>query len=578
MKNEKKPLDFTDRIRVIANVHDLITNRYSVELEFRDVKGGWVNELLPRSIIRSGVSALDELLDRGAHLPTVPGAGAQLASLLSVVPDRTYRITGKTGWHGKSFVLPDITIGPDADTLIHATRKSSKPFELPTQGKLDGWRDGLKDPCRASSHLTFGIGLAFAGPLLHVVGQDEGAIFYLAGESSTGKTLTELAAQSVIERAVRGELLTHDVSNRAIEEACAAHNDLMLVVEEIARRIASQAELRKQLRELAHKVVGGGGSRRSAKAKQDPDLADLRWRLMSLWSGERSLDSEFLGGARERGELVRLIEVAVPLRAKNGIFDRLKDARLPPAELAKMAEAAVRENYGHPIRKFIERLVSDPDAHTRRAIELVERFLQKAKAGSDPWTHRFATKFAVVYAATRLAAELEVAPWPKSHPLKCILRLYKQARELVVTPEEALERLLQQLSQNVSSSRFPEFRKGESLPDHGTRRAWGIRSKASDGTPFLGIHSNWFDDLVKPRHYAARVRKLLADGGYILFGKEGRHVRQIKVQGFGSAEKPYFVCVPLDRLPKSPSQNDSVPKAKFNSIAQKPKSKLVNRR
>jgi putative DNA primase/helicase len=547
---KKTPLDFTDRIRVVANVHDLDTNRYSVELEFRDVKGGWVNELLPRSIIRSGVSALDELLDRGAHLPTVPGAGAQLASLLSVVPDRTYRIIGKTGWHGKSFVLPDITIGPGADTLIHASRKSSKPFELPTQGNLDGWRDGLKDPCRASSYLTFGIGLAFAGPLLHVVGQDEGAIFYLAGESSTGKTLTELAAQSVIERAVRGELLTHDVSNRAIEEACAAHNDLMLVVEEIARRIASQAELRKQLRELAHKIVGGGGSRRSAKAKQDPDLADLRWRVMSLWSGERSLDPEFLGGARERGELVRLIEVAVPLRAKNGIFDRLKDARLPPAELAKMAEAAVRENYGRPIREFIERLVSDPDAHTRRAIELVERFLQKAKVGNDPWTHRFATKFAVVYAAARLAAELEVVPWPKRHPLKCILRLYKQARELVVTPEEALESLLEQLAKNTSSRRFPEFHKGDSLPARVTRRAWGIRSKARDGRPFLAIHFNRFDNLVKPAHHAARVCKLLADGGYTVSGKEGRHVRQIKVQGFGSAEKPYFVCVRLDRLPE----------------------------
>lgn len=27
-------------------------------------------------------------------------------------------------------------------------------------------------------------------------------------------------------------------------------------------------------------------------------------------------------------------------------------------------------------------------------------------------------------------------------------------------------------------------------------------------------------------------------------------VRQIKVRGFGSAEKPYFVCVRLDRLPE----------------------------
>jgi hypothetical protein len=548
-----KPLDFSECIRVIANVHDLDTNRYSIELEFRDVRGNWSRDLLPRNFIRSGVSALDALLDRGAQLPTGAGAGAQLASLLSVVPRRTYEITGKTGWHNKSFVLPDITIGPEADTLIHASRKSAKPVGVHVQGTLDAWVDGLKEPCRASSYLTFGIGVAFAGPLLHLVGQDEGAIFYLAGESSTGKTLTELAAQSVIERAVRKELLTHDVTKRGIEEACAAHNDLMLVIEEIARHVASQAELRKQLRELAHKVVGGGGSRRSAKAKQDPDLADLWWRLMSLWSGENSLDPEFLGGARERGELVRLIEVAVPPTAKNGIFDRLKDAKLPPAELAKMAEAAVRENYGRPIRAFIERLVSDLDAHARRATELVAKFLQKAEVGSDPWTRRFAMKFAVVYAAARIAAEFKVAPWPKDYPLKCILRLYRRARALVTTPEEAVEHLLQLLAKNGSSHRFPEFQKGDSLPAHATRRAWGIRCKARNGTPFVAIHSDRFDDLVKPTHHAARVRKLLAERGHTVPGKEGRHVRQIKVQGFGSTEKPYFVCVRLDRLPKQDS-------------------------
>jgi putative DNA primase/helicase len=480
----------------------------------------------------------------------VPGAGAQLASLLSVVPDRTYRIIGKTGWHGKSFVLRDVTIGPDADTLIHASRKSSKPFELPIQGSLDGWLDGLKVPCRASSYLTFGIALAFAGPLLHLVGQDEGAIFYLAGESSTGKTLTELAAQSVIERAVRRELLTHDTTNRAIEEACAAHNDLMLAIEEIARMTGSQTELRKKFRELAHKIVGGGGSRRSAKAKQDPDLADLRWRLMSLWSGENALDPEFLGGARERGELVRLIEISVPKRAKNGIFDRVNSVELSSVQLAVQAEAAIRDNFGHPIRAFIDRLVSKPEVHAQRATKLMGKFLQKVQVGSDPWARRFAGKFAVVYAAARLAAEMGVAPWPKTHPHKCIVRLYRRARKLVTTPEEALNDLLLSLAKNASSShRFPEFKKGETSARL-TKAAWGIRSKARNGTQFLAIESSRLDRLVHPAHHAGAVRKLLVTGGYTVPGKEGRHVRQIKVQGFGSTEKPYFVCVRLDRLPK----------------------------
>jgi hypothetical protein len=79
---------------------------------------------------------------------------------------------------------------------------------------------------------------------------------------------------------------------------------------------------------------------------------------------------------------------------------------------------------------------------------------------------------------------------------------------------------------------------------------WRVRSKTRDGIQFLAIPSDRFDDLVHPRHHAAPVRRLLAEGGYRAPGKDGRGVRQIKVKGFGSTEKPYFVCVRLDRLPK----------------------------
>jgi hypothetical protein len=82
------------------------------------------------------------------------------------------------------------------------------------------------------------------------------------------------------------------------------------------------------------------------------------------------------------------------------------------------------------------------------------------------------------------------------------------------------------------------------------KAAWGVRSKARNGTQFLAVESSRLDRLVRPAHQAARVRKLLIAGGYTVPGKEGRHVRQIKVEGFGSTEKPYFVCVRLDRLPE----------------------------
>jgi hypothetical protein len=550
MKKKKTPLDFNDCVRVVANVHDLDTNRYSVELKFRNTKGEWSTVMLPRRITSSGHRALEELLDLGAKLPTGRGASAGLAEVIGIVPEHTYRTTAKTGWVGKSFVLRDVTIGPDADTLIHESRNSLNPPEPTTQGNLDRWLDGLREPCRASSYLTFGIGLAFAGPLLHLVVQDEGSIFYLAGKTTTGKTLTELAGLSAIERAVRNSLLTHDATDRKIEEDCAAHNDLLQVIDEISRMTGSKAECRAKVRRLAHKIAGGGGSRRSAKARQDVDLADLRWRLTCLWSGEYSLGAEFLGAERARGEIVRLIEIPVLKKKDNGIFDRLRSVQLSRNELAVQAEVAVKENFGHPIRAFIDRLVSKPEVHARRATELTERFLNEVGAGDDPWTRRFAGKFAVVYAAARLAAEFGVAPWPKRHPLKCVARLYRRARQLVATPEEALQDLLHRLAKDASSSdRFPEFRKGKK-PARLKKAAWGVCSKARDGTPFLAVESSGLDRLVHPAHHAGAVRKLLIAGGYTVPGKEGRHVRQIKVQGFGSTEKPYFVCIRLDQLPK----------------------------
>jgi hypothetical protein len=121
----------------------------------------------------------------------------------------------------------------------------------------------------------------------------------------------------------------------------------------------------------------------------------------------------------------------------------------------------------------------------------------------------------------------------------------------VATPEEALADLLHRLAANATSkSRFPVLKKGKTLLKSARKKAWGIRRKTS-GTPRnLAVHSKKLDKLVRPRRHAAVVRQLLAEGGYTLPGKEGRFVSQLKVKGFGSSAKPYFVRVRRDRLPQ----------------------------
>jgi hypothetical protein len=77
---KKTSVKLADCIRVIANVHDLDTNRYFVELDFQNTKNERIRAIVPRRITSSGHLALRELLDLGAKLPTGHGAGAELGS------------------------------------------------------------------------------------------------------------------------------------------------------------------------------------------------------------------------------------------------------------------------------------------------------------------------------------------------------------------------------------------------------------------------------------------------------------------------------------------------------------------
>ena len=99
-----------------------------------------------------------------------------------------------------------------------------------------------------------------------------------------------------------------------------------------------------------------------------------------MWSGEHPLDGRFLGEARKRGEMVRLIEIPVPKPKKGGIFDRMAGVELSTADLAKKVEDAVRANFGHPIRAFLQRLPDDPQTYTATSTSPSGEFVRKVGA------------------------------------------------------------------------------------------------------------------------------------------------------------------------------------------------------
>ena len=293
-------------------------------------------------------------------------------------------------------------------TTLPPTSRSPWPRESST---LAG---RLTRTCAASSFLTFGIAVGFAGPLLDVIREDEGVVFNLHGKSTSGKSLSGRGATSIYGRARKSDLVTYDITPRALEELCASRNDLIAVLDEQGRIEGTPVARSEKIRSIAFMMPSGVGQQRSEKATQDASLRNVSWRLFALTSGEKPLEDR---GGRQRveGEQVRHVDIKVPSGKRGGIFERLDGSssqrKRKAIKLAKQVEATIGEHYGVALRPYLERLVANRAEIQPRVREIVETFIARVGAASDGWEYRFASKFGLVLAGAVLASEWKVAPW-----------------------------------------------------------------------------------------------------------------------------------------------------------------------
>lgn len=533
-------------VRPLEIRHDVDTGEHHVLVEFRSVDGGWRQAVVRRGQIDDPRGAKRLLADLGADIPDdwldPLKAALQARGCLLV------RSTSVMGWHeGGTFLLPDGPIG----RLRTLRPMRPAPAELCTRGKVSTWRKGLRAPCAGSSYLTFAIAVGFAGCLLEPVGQEEGAVFHLFGESSTGKSLATLAAQSVIEKAGRSHMRSHDLTDRALEEEAAACNHSLLVLDETGRIEGTPARRLQRLQAIAYKLCGGQGRRRSQKAVADPTLRNVAFRIFGLSSGEEPLD----GGPQKRndGEQVRLIGIPIPRREDGGIFDHETSGE-QRGVLARQVEEAICAAYGVPVRRFLRKFLSDGKA-TSKAKAYAERFVAKVVPATTPFADRFARKFAVVYAAAMLAVDFGMAPWTKKQARLAIRMIHRRAWQIVRPPAVAADDLIATLRKQASDeARFPEVGQGEKVSSKAVRKLYGIRREVS-GRPVIALLRDRLDRFV-PAHQAKEVEAILADRGYLLPGKEpGRRVRQLRVQGLQPA-RPDFLLFDAEKvLQRSPEAN-----------------------
>jgi Domain of unknown function (DUF927) len=544
-------------IQITATVLDIDKIETFYEVTYKDLAGKTRLTRVPKELFQRVGSVVDLLIKAYADLPDDRLAAIEIVQqALDLKSPRKYTVTSRCGWHGESLVYPTRTFGPLANELRYDDFNCIDPAFGRLAGNICDWCEGLREPAKYSDFVIFVIAVIAASPLLALVGEDEGAVFHLHGtnrgpgeghrktKSSSGKSLVARIGASLIGSCRKNDLVSFAASSRGVEDFCHTHNHLGAVFDEEGRALASGSGPRIKARDMAYVVASGRGTFLSKKANRDPDLQNLTWLLFVLSTGEEPLDDARRAERRAEGAQVRMSPVPVPPGHRAGIFNRLQGTRrkkLKKAKrLARQLEKVIASNYGVAAPAFIEKLVAEKANLDVRIRKIVDKFVARVGADTDPWERRFATKYGLVLAGAILLSEFDIGPWSKKRARIAVTTIYRLARAACASNEEATTKLVRKLQGLVTAGkRFPLVKKGQKLPHKQRRRAWGVREKVANvGTVLLVPRSR----LHRLTHQSpSTIIASLAAAEVIHRGRDGKLTQQKQVKALGS-KRCRYVC------------------------------------
>ncbi|MEN3757368.1 DUF927 domain-containing protein [Aeromonas veronii] len=519
-------------IWVLAETSDEQGRGYGRLLEWLDSAGRSRQWAMPvRSLVpRNGDEVFAALLDAGLPFIELGHKRKLNAYLMSCQPDRRITCVERTGWHGRAYVLPQGSIGPDADgVILQTTGYAASDFT--ERGTLAEWQQGVAALAVGNSRLCFALSLAFAAPLLTLVGM-EGGGFHLKGESTDGKTTIMKAAASVYGNPDRYSQ-TWRATGNAIEGIASRRNDALLCLDELGELDGKEAG------QVAYMLANGQGKGRS---KQDGELRERKaWRLLFLSTGELSLEDHAAsaGQRTQAGMEVRTIQIPSDT-GHHGAFEWLHGME-SGRTFADTLKANSDSQHGSAFRTYAEALAGDLDAHSERLRGEIKRLAAElTPKGAGNQVGRAINRFALVAAAGELATRLGATGWPDGEALRAVrvcLKAWLAERGHLGNKEDAAT--LEQVRGFVTAHQYTRFADWFDT-SHRPANMVGYRKAESDGVSFFVLPPGWAE-ITKGRD-PKRAALLCLEAGYLLTGKDKRRLqRKARLPGMSGSVWAYLL-------------------------------------
>ena len=409
--DDGEPRAVCSRLEILARSRDEKGHNWGLLVKFDDPDGAEKLWNIPQSAMAGefGKEVLAPLVNMGLRLAgnrSGRNARNDLQSYLQGYDSsERVRLVTRLGWHGDAYLLPDQQIGESTERLHFYEAGAALP-PISQAGTLEQWQQQIGALCVGNHRLAFAVCIAFAGPLLHLLGQESGG-FHFHGVSSSGKSTTGRVACSVygppaFERSWRS-------TDNALESIAAAHSDGLLVLDEISQcdgRIVGETVY----------MLGNGTGKARANDRGQAGRQVQEWRLLFLSSGEYTLAQHMAEAHKElkAGMEIRMLAIPADAGKGHGLFENLHGFA-GGAALADALQARVGKYYGAPLVAFLK-AVCEPGkvrAYTAMLRRTLDRFTSDAlPSNASGQAHRAAARFGLAAAAGELATALGVTGWP----------------------------------------------------------------------------------------------------------------------------------------------------------------------
>ncbi|MES9850924.1 MAG: DUF927 domain-containing protein [Candidatus Thiodiazotropha sp. L084R] len=364
-------------------------------------------------------------------LMVVPREERKVAHYLgSFEPVNRLLCVSQVGWVQSGdqlvYVRPDgvISQGETKEIIFQPEQHAPTVDTMKSKGSLALWQRHVAEPCKGNPYLLFALCVSLAALIQRFVGSDNSG-FHLYGNSSRGKTTALQVAASVHGcgadpgGATETYLLRWNATQNAMEGLAAAHNDGLLVLDEIGSCPAHD------FGRTVYDLSGGQG--KSRMSKNAVLNKQRRFRVLALSSGEYSVRQkiEELGKKVKAGQMNRFLDI--PIEDAVVIETHGQEA----VDFVNQLKRYCGEYYGTAGPAFIQSILDEygQEAAIRSRIQQsIEEWsdLLTQNLALEPAQARAMGRLAPVGVAGQMAIELGILPFEMAD-IQCAIETIRDA-------------------------------------------------------------------------------------------------------------------------------------------------------